>query len=375
MIKIDLTEDFKLPDEWPEVFNYREDINYLKNELGGIREFKKLILIGNGGSITSYDAYHDALGSKVPSFTVWTMEPDYLKKIKRECLKDETVVVAVSKSGNTLGVIEALMNFADYTVIAVTDPSNGTLSEIAKKMNWQIIPHPNVGGRFSGGTSAAFVPALLAGMDIEEIQGGIIESYEKNRKLAYNLSKYYFDLEKDGYNEIFIPIYSSRLEGIQNLIIQLMHESVCKNGHGQTFYAALSPESQHHTNQRFFGGKKNVAGLFITVSKTSEDFEITVPENIEEIDYKSTPLRILKQLRYAQALRAEYLGTKKDADEKNIPNATIEIDEITPRSMGEFVGFWHMVAFYSSLLRSVNPFDQPAVERSKDITLEVIRNK
>jgi glucose-6-phosphate isomerase len=157
------------------------------------------------------------------------------------------------------------------------------------------------------------------------------------------------------------------------MIIQLMHESACKDGKGQTFYSSLAPESQHHTNQRFLGGKKNVIGTFIVIENASNDAKISVPEAISKIDYKGEDLSIIDGVDYQGALRAEYLGTKQDADKNSVPNVTIEIDRVSPKSVGELLGFWHLVAFYSSVLRDVNPFDQPAVENSKNITLNEIK--
>ncbi len=238
-------------------------------------------------------------------------------------------------------------------------------------MDWEIIPHPPVGGRFSGGTSSAFAPCEIAGIDAKKIQAGLEDGY-KLKDLAYSLSKYYFDLEKRGYSEVYIPIYSEALRAFQNMIIQLMHESVCKNGEGQTFYTGLSPEAQHHTNQRFLGGKKSVVGTFIIVKNAINEISISLDEKIKNLPYKSGNLSVIDGLSLQTGLLAEYHGTKLDADEKNVPNVTIELDRICEQSIGELLSFWHLVAFYSALIRGVNPFDQPAVERSKDITLEEI---
>jgi glucose-6-phosphate isomerase len=374
MLKIDLKNMKQAPSDWSEVFDYRENIDKLNLQLEEFKNYKKLIVIGNGGSITSYDAYYGAINPQKKSATVWTMEPDYINNIQKDFSPEDTIVIAISKSGNTLGLIEALCAFNNYKTLVVTSPESGTLSEIANIMGWKIIPHPPVGGRFSGGTSSAFTPCKIAGIDTKKIQAGLEDGY-KLKDLAYSLSKYYFDLEKQGYNEVYIPIYSNSLRAFQNMIIQLMHESVCKNSKGQTFYTALSPEAQHHTNQRFLGGKKNVIGTFIIVKNPTNKITISLDEKIKNLSYKSGNLNSIDGLNLQAGLLAEYHGTKLDADEKNVPNVTIELDEICEQSAGELLAFWHLVAFYSALIRGVNPFDQPAVERSKNITFEEITKK
>lgn len=373
MISIDLDQKDVAPEMWPEIFEYREDIEGLKKALEGFGVFDRIIVVGNGGSITSYDAYFWALCSRCESQSVWTMDPALLERTKKHFPNDgKTVVVAVSKSGNTLGQIESLLYFCDYPTIVVTNPNSGALSEIAKKLNWEIIDHPPVGGRFSGATASAFVPAYLAGMNIDEIQSGISAGYTLKNE-AYSLANYYFKMEKDGYSEIYLNCYCECLMGFGNLIIQLMHESVCKDGKGQTFYFAMGPEAQHHTNQRFLGGKKNVIGTFIVAENSSIDLKQVIPSTIRDVSLQSDKLSILDEVSFQDALKAEYLGTKEDADLNRVPNITITLDVVNEKSVGELVAFWHMVAFYSAKLRQVDPFSQPAVENSKKITLEILK--
>ncbi len=374
MISIDLEHKEKAPDAWPEVFKYREDIDGLKKALDGLGVFERIIVVGNGGSITSYDAYFWGLCSRCESQTVWTMDPALLERTKKHFLNDgKTVVVAVSKSGNTLGQIESLLYFNDYPVVVVTNPNEGALSEIAKKLNYLIIPHPPIGGRFSAGTASAFVPSYLAGMDIKRIQEGIIGGYQQKEN-AFQVASFYYDLEKKGYEEIYVTCYSELLGGFANLVIQLMHESVCKEGKGQTFYFAMGPEAQHHTNQRFLGGKKNVIGTFIVAEKSQHDLKQEIPDLVKDVNLRSDKLSILDNVSFQDALHAEYLGTKRDSDLNKIPNVTISLSSVDDVSVGELVAFWHMVAFYSAILRDVDPFNQPAVENSKKITLGILKS-
>lgn len=374
MLDIDIKEEQEAPKQWSEIFDYRENIEVLESYLKNLKDYDNIIVVGNGGSITSYDAYIGALGSKLKSYTVWTMDPEYLKDIKKKCSNGNTIVVAVSKSGNTLGQIESLLYFKDFDVLAITEPNGGTLYRIAEKMRWKIIPHPAIGGRFSGGTASAFVPARIAGLNIRDIQSGIDYGYKKLKNKAYNLANFYFKKEKEGFEEIYCSLYSSQLYNFQNLIIQLMHESVCKDQKGQSVYVSMGPECQHHTNQRFIGGKKNVVGTFVIAKQDNSD-KLNIPDNLSEITYKGIKLSSFNGLAYTDLLLAEYEGTKRDADNKGIPNVTIDIHYINEKTVGALVAFWHLVAFYSSIIRGVNPFDQPAVEDSKNITLDIIKEK
>jgi len=360
-----------LPEDWSQYFDYKEDLEYLKREAAKINfDFDNVVVIGNGGSITSFNAYTVCTEKDV--FVVDSMDPSLLRKVKNSCPKEKTIVIAISKSGNTLGVIESLMEFVNYKIIVITEAEEGTLRQLAKKMGWQIIEHPNISGRYSGATSAGLFPALLAGCKIDEIAEGIQSGY-RYKKEAYSLAKYYFGLEKKGYSEVYISCYPWLLSDFRSLIIQLMHESVCKDGQGQTFYFSEAPECQHHTNQRFFDGKKNVIGTFITVKKWWDDKEIEIPEKIADLELKDLPLKKLNGLSYSKALNLEYHGTKTEADRLEIPNVTIELEDITNQTVGELLSFWQLVAFYSAILRDVDPFNEPAVTNSKNITIEEMK--
>jgi glucose-6-phosphate isomerase len=264
-------------------------------------------------------------------------------------------------------------------MLPVTSPTEGALSVIAKKEGLDIIPHPDVGGRFSGLTSSALAPALFFNMDIDNIDNGARAMYARcapsvriEENPALQLACVLYLLEKKRYSEIFCPIYSSKLACFSNLIVQLMHESVCKKGRGQTIYCADAPESQHHTNQRFFGGKKNVLGLFVTVNEQHDSgSRVKVPEPIKHIAVRGGTLGDIDNVPYHKSLEFEFEGTFRDAVSKKIPCIRLSLDKISAFSVGEFTGFWHYVAVYSAILRDVNPYDQPEVEYSKEISFEL----
>lgn len=360
----------------PKFAKYSPDLEEIK-EKASEKEFENLVVIGNGGSITTFRAYLYAFLPEVSKDVrlVTTMDPDYLNRLSRELDVENTLVVPISKSGQTVGVIESLMFFInrDYDVLPVTSDNYGALRNIVEKEGLEYIEHPDVGGRFSGATETALVPAALAGMDIDEIRAGAEKKYaelspEKENE-AKELALKLYKAEKNGYTDILTPFYSTRLFGFYPLFVQLMHETVCKEGEGQTVYGDLGPEYQHHTNQRMFGGKDNIVPLFFR-TETHEHAEIKVPEGLEDIDIRGRNLGNLEKNSYSQALKSEYLGVKHAVDEEDRPNATLTLDELSYGSAGELVAFMQYLAVYSAWLRGIDPFNQPDVEKSKEIGFE-----
>jgi glucose-6-phosphate isomerase len=227
-------------------------------------------------------------------------------------------------------------------------------------------------------TSCGLVPASLMGLDIFGIYKGARSGYEKfNNQVSaeendtLKLALYLFELEQKGYGEIFSGIYSTALFGFFPLMVQLVHESTGKNGQGQTIYGDYSPESQHHTNQRFFGGKRNVVGLFVSQEKSKDDFEIEVPEELKKIPFKDGTLAGIDGNSARETMKFDMAGVIGNAKNKKIPVVEISVDEINPESVGEYMVFWQYFAMYSAFLRNQNPFDQPEVEDAKVLSFKL----
>lgn len=368
----------------PAFATYKPDLKEILTLAQRYKGYKKSIIIGNGGSITSFWAFYKCLAEYSTEMEVsllTTMDPDLVSALRERCPKDQTLIIPISKSGDTVGVLEDLLAFEGYPTLAITTEGAGALYQIVKQRGWDYmtIPQP-IGGRFSGRTPAGFLPAAIAGIDIEGIDEGVSLMYERchpairvDENPALRLASYLYLLDQNGYTEIFNPVYSPRLEGFIPLIIQLIHESSGKEGKGQTIYGSLAPESQHHTNQRFFGGRRNVCGLFLRVERHDKEIVTSVPEDLKGIRLGDKTLRVLDGIPLSQALFFEYAGTEEDSLNNNIPHAVVTLKEITPFSVGQFLGFIHYLAVYSSLLRTVNPFDQPQVEASKRISLSLRR--
>ncbi|MFB6291883.1 MAG: hypothetical protein ABEI58_00650 [Candidatus Nanohaloarchaea archaeon] len=356
----------------PEFAKYEPDLEKIREEAEN-HEYENLVVIGNGGSITSFRAYLYAFlpETDVDVRMVTTMDPDYLNRLSRELDPENTLVMPVSKSGETVGVLESLLYFMkrEYDVFGVT--GGGALKDILDARGYGYMEHPDIGGRFSGATETALVPAAFAGMPVEEIRKGAEKMYEKlspkkQYNPALNFASALYDAERNGYEQVFTGFYSTRMFGFYPLFVQLMHETVCKDGEGQTVFGDHGPEFQHHTNQRIFGGKENVLPVFFRTD-THEHEEVQVPEDLKDIEVRGEKLGALNGRNLQDSLEAEYQGVKDALDEEGIPNLTVNVTELSHESAGMLLAFMQYVAVYSAWLREVEPFTQPDVERSKKI--------
>ncbi len=363
----------------PPFMEHAEDITALRATLEPYQKYQNILLIGNGGSIWSFMPLYVALADRIAGKTVvpvTDMEPDAINVLKTKYPKESTLVLVISKSGSTVGVIEDLLIFSEYKALYVTDPE-GTIGEIGKRRNVQIIPHPVVGGRYSTFTSCAYVPAILAGLPVEEIEKGGRGFYREFADLdnpnnkALDAALVLSELENTGYTEMFLPIYSNFLQTFGNIVTQLFHESFGKDGKGITVVAAQAPESQHHTNQRFFGGRKNMTGCFLhVVNQKDVGLVVSVPDELKEITLRTGTIGDIDGVRLTDSFTAEYIGTLTDAKNQNIPIIDVAVAEVSGYTVGALMAFWHYVTVYSAALREVDPFDQPQVEASKVVSFE-----
>jgi glucose-6-phosphate isomerase len=363
-----LTAD-KLPRA--EFLSYVCDLDRL-NQIGEqYQQYKNILVVGHGGSITSFQGIYGALREKATkqAYFLSTVDPDYIYELRKQLDPAETLVLAISKSGETTTQIEALLQFAAYPILFVTGKTS-PLAAIADKLNKPVIEHPPIGGRYTGLTEVGLLPAILCGLDAAELHQGGKNFYQQYRQenIAWQAASILYQLENSGYVDVFLPVYSTNLFPFTNLIVQLCHESFGKDGKGQTYFAAEAPESQHHTNQRFFGGRANVAALALSVENFLHPLVNQVPHQLHSVHFKNEALFSLNKIPLEVAMNFEREGVMEDARLKNIPLLHLNLAEFKEYELGQFISFWQLYAVYASVLRGVDPFDQPEVENSKKIS-------
>lgn len=331
----DLSPEFK--------FLEKTDLPY-ENILKKCKQ-KNIIVIGNGGSINNIIAIHNALKHKTKKKLYIIDSTENLDQYKS--LKN-SLLISISKSGSTANVIYSTKKLMKYHKTLIISSKNSILHKLAEKNKLMFFPHPNVGGRYTAAHDNTLLPiSILFSLKLaKKLRKDFDSTYKllKKNNIAKKIANMLYDAETKGYTEVFMPIYSKSLMGVGKLIRQLNHETYCKHQKGLTFLIADAPECQHHTNQRFFGGRKNIVLFSIKLEQSSKD---------------------------GKFLNLEHQGVFDTAVKKNIPSAclTLKLDEIA-----KLIALWQFIVIYSAALRKVNPYDQPAVEESKLLTKKYLKN-
>src|SRR5438105_2867731 len=91
------------PDTLPEAefLTYVPDFEEMKKIVEPYRNYKNVLIIGNGGSISSFISIYSALkyNATKQAYILNTVDPDYIHELKQQLSPKDTIVVALSKSG------------------------------------------------------------------------------------------------------------------------------------------------------------------------------------------------------------------------------------------------------------------------------------
>ncbi len=360
--------------EPPLFLSYEPDWTHLSEVVSKTAAYKNLILVANGGSSNPFLGLYNVLKSQSTKrvFFVTTVDPDYLADLRAFCAPAETLVLSVSKSGTNVAQLEATQTLSDYPVIALTEPGT-PLEQLAATQGWQVVRHPPIGGRYTGFTEVALLPAAICGLNVRAVWNAaraLFSSY-RTKNQAWDAASIFYQLEQSGYVDVLVHAYSHRLAPFGGIIAQLCHESFGKAGLGQTYFTHEAPEVQHHTSQRFFGGRKNIAGWFLTAARHEHDAAYRFPESTHGIAIRGARLGDIDGTNLSDALRFEHEGVRTVAADRGIPLVHQELAALSPEAAGELLAFWQLYAVYASVLRGVDPFDQPEVEAFKSLSFQL----
>jgi len=341
---------------------------------------KQFLHIGIGGSSLGPEMLISALGKKNTEthFTfINNIDPDDLFfKIKDLDLKN-TIIYVVSKSGTTAETVAAVSimieqlhsigikeeNFKDYFVFC-TDPEKGDLREISKKYNISTLSIPsNIGGRFSVLTPVGLLPALFAGISIDQLLRGAQNiqrqlSHQNEGEDFFKLALWLKTLHDQGINQTVIMPYSSLLKDFSAWFVQLWAESLGKEGKGLTPIPSYGATDQHSQMQLFMEGPNNKALLIIENEHFAHDFplknSIPVPSFVNLSPYS---LGVL--------MKAELEGTLAALKENRRHIVHLKIPSLNEESLGQLIIFAESLTVLMGILLKVDPFNQPGVEAGK----------
>ncbi len=348
----DTKEKIKSKEKLFEIFNKNFMLNVKIKDLNKYKKFKRIIIIGMGGSILGSAAVNGLLKEKIKKevFFLDNLDPYMIKNISKFKTLKNSLFIIISKSGNTLEVLTIISNlkskanFNKNNSLVITEIKNSKIYSFANKNKIKIINHrQNVGGRYSIFSETALIPCYLMGVDIFKIRKKIL-SYLLNNKniLIKNLLNMENIYKSKKINSLVLLSYCPGLEYFLLWLQQLIAESLGKKGKGILPVASIAPRDNHSLLQLFLDGPKDKFYYIFSISKKNSLIDKIL--NIQ----KRSMTNILKK--------------------KKLPYLSLEIKNKDEETLGELFSYFIFETIFIGKSLGIDPFDQPAVEQIKILT-------
>ena len=313
--------------------------------------FTHALLLGMGGSSLGPEVLAQTFGPQdgYPKFLVLdSTDPAQIRTVESKIDPARTLFIVSSKSGSTLEPNILKQYFfesakravgadkAGSRFVAVTDPGS-KLQTIAERDHFRHIAFgiPSIGGRYSVLSDFGLVPAAVMGLDIDRLLVGtqmMMRSCAANVPPADNpgvvLGTILGVLGKSGRDKVTI-VASSGIADFGAWLEQLLAESTGKHGKG------LVPVDAEPLGEPAVYAQDR---LFIYMRLTSEP-DAKQDEAVAAIERAGHPV--------------------------------VRIGVVDRYHIGQEFFRWEFATAVAGSIISINPFDQPDVEASKDKTREL----
>ena len=334
--------------------------NYSKKFISKLESYKKIRVIGMGGSILGTEAIYDFLKHKIKKkFYFINNLQSNIDSIKLKCIN-----LVVSKSGGTLETISNSNIIIKNTKknIFITQNNESYLHSLAKKLRAEIIHHNNfIGGRYSVLSEVGMLPAELMGLNEKKFKqfNNLIKDKKFITLLISNVSSILYFLKRKKFNSIILN-YDEDSNSLFKWYQQLTAESLGKKEKGIFPIISTMPKDNHSLMQLYLDGPKNNFFTFFYTKKNNSS-KINNEKVISSNEY-------LKNKNLEQIILSQKKATEKVFSKKNIPFRSFEILERSEKTLGELFCFFILETILVGRALKINPYDQPSVELIKKET-------
>ena len=303
-------------------------------------------------------------------------DPDGMYRVLEYLPLEETLVVVISKSGGTPETRNGMLVAQDFfrknglefapQAVAVTGVGS-KLDKTAEAEGWlKRFPMEDwVGGRTSVMSVVGLVPAVLQGVDVDELLEGARLMDEKDPPGLREMQRRWrswrwlgmgWATNGKGEKDMVVLPYKDALVLFSKYLQQLIMESLGKrldlDGNevcqGISVYGNKGSTDQHAYVQQLRDGVNNFFATFIEVRECSAD--------AVEVEAGAT---------CGDFLQGFLRGTRQALAESGRSSITISIPEVNAKTLGMLVAlFERAVSFYASLV-NINAYHQPGVEAGK----------
>ena len=390
---LNFTKDINLPENIVEInknifsvcdkltaLNIATNTNLLNDTIKFVNNFMKaknsFVVFGTGGSNLGARALINISNKKNNIAFYDNIDPISFEKSFSNIDFNSTGFIIISKSGNTpetlsqfgsiieiASRIEKLETLFDNTLV-ITEYSDSPLFNIAKKNKCSLLEHDkNIGGRYSVFTNVGLVPAIIAGLDVEEIYKGAFETFNDHQNYEFlKIGQIFKYQNKLNLNNNVIMTYSDSLYYFGKWYLQLWAESIGKNNKGITAIHSIGTTDQHSQLQLYLEGPRDKFFTFVTTDHKNKG--LTINNDI----FKDQNFKYFKDKKMGDLMQAEQMATLETFNINNFKFREINLNLINEKNIGSLMTICIIETIASCVYFEVDPFNQPAVEQGKKLT-------
>ncbi len=341
--------------------------SYSKKIISNLNKFNQVMIIGMGGSILGSRSIYSFLGGKIKKKFIFKDSLDFLKINLKD--KKRRLNLVISKSGNTLETIansNVLISKSQKNIF-ITENRKSYLSDLAKRLKFEVIHHNNfIGGRYSVLSEVGMLPAQLMGLSPKKFRrfNALVKNKKFLNSLVQNVSDTLYLIKKKKYNSIILN-YDHSSNDFFLWYQQLIAESLGKKSKGVLPVISTMPKDNHSLMQLYLDGFKN---NFYTFFNIQDEFS----EKINKINLLKSHA-FLKNKNLDDIKKSQFNATEKVFRLKKIPFRSFVIKKRNEETLGELFIFFILETILLGKALDVNPYDQPSVELIKKETNKFLK--
>ncbi len=362
---------------------------------------ENIVLFGTGGSSLGAQALAQSayLISTCPGtrpgqprfFFFDNLETPWMENALESLDPRTTKYLVISKSGSTPEVLFQLVHTLERLkeaglserirehVVILTEPGGedeNPLRALAGRHGLMVVDHhPGIGGRYSVLSSVGSLPAMLFGMDPLRMREGAAAVLQPlldgtpadDLPPAAGAAAYLALLRSRPLNSMIMMPYSSRLRLVAAWFQQLWAESLGKGGYGTQPVTAVGPVDQHSQLQLYLDGPNDK--LFTIIMLNTRDRGFRMPR-----EYADLPkMEYLAGRTIGDMTASQQQATAETLARRGRAVRIIRMNQMDEYALGALFMHFMLETILVGYADGVNPFDQPAVEQSKQLTREYLR--
>ena len=360
----------------------RDDLAALQALAGAWRaRYRRLVVLGTGGANLGGQALAATGADSERLLFLDNGDGDRLDRILSGPDLGRTGFLIVSKSGATAETLAQAMlvlgSAKPETVAVVTQPGDSPARRLAARFGLPVLDHdPALGGRYSALSLVGLLPAMFAGVDgaaaragAQAVLDGALEApAPAHAAPAVGAALAVAAMQAwPAANMVLMP-YGPDLRSLGLWYRQLWAESLGKDGRGSTPILAPGPVDQHSQLQLFLDGP---GGNLFTILEAPDP----TPRRVDAALAGEVGAGYLGGRTLGELIAAQAQATAVMLADAGRPVRRLSVPAADSRAVGALMMHFMLETVVAAHLLGVDPYDQPAVERGKELARRYLESE